>query len=143
MENNHLHSIVIAAPYPVLLLSITSQIKYHIHHSTTMKSVQQILLLLVAAVACVSGFAPATRPVAKSALSMSKAPMNNEFVVKDEKKAAAVAAFATAMAPFAAHATEVDEATVIGYGAGLVACVVSLAVGFSIGYGTLEKPGKN
>ena len=107
-----------------------------------MKSVQQILLLLVAAVACVSGFAPATRPVAKSALSMSKAPMNNEFVVKDEK-AAAVAAFATAMAPFAAHATEVDEATVIGYGAGLVACVVSLAVGFSIGYGTLERPGKN
>lgn len=34
----------------------------------------------------------------------------------------------------------VDEATVIGYGAGLVACVVSLAVGFSIGYGTLVKP---
>jgi len=50
-------------------------------------------------------------------------------------------AFATAMAPFAAHAdAAVDEATIIGYGAGLVACVVSLAVGFAIGYGTLVKP---
>eukprot|EP00543_Licmophora_paradoxa_P016078 CAMPEP_0202465282 /NCGR_PEP_ID=MMETSP1360-20130828/65061_1 /ASSEMBLY_ACC=CAM_ASM_000848 /TAXON_ID=515479 /ORGANISM="Licmophora paradoxa, Strain CCMP2313" /LENGTH=65 /DNA_ID=CAMNT_0049088959 /DNA_START=127 /DNA_END=324 /DNA_ORIENTATION=- len=54
--------------------------------------------------------------------------------------AAALVAFATAMAPLAASATEVDEATIIGYGAGLVACVVSLAVGFSIGYGTLVKP---
>ena len=54
--------------------------------------------------------------------------------------AAAVAAFATAMAPFAAQAADVDEATVIGYGAGLVACIVSLAVGFTIGYGTLVKP---
>ena len=41
---------------------------------------------------------------------------------------------------FAAHAADVDESTVIGYGAGLVACVVSLAVGFAIGYGTLVKP---
>lgn len=39
------------------------------------------------------------------------------------------------MAPFAAHAADVDEGVVIGYGAGLVACVVSLAVGFAIGYG--------
>ena len=54
--------------------------------------------------------------------------------------AAAIAAFATAMAPFAAHAADVDEGVVIGYGAGLVACVVSLAVGFAIGYGTLVKP---
>ncbi|NJQ98815.1 MAG: hypothetical protein HC784_17110, partial [Hydrococcus sp. CSU_1_8] len=54
------------------------------------------------------------------------------------KQAAAIAAFATAIAPIAA-ANAVDEATVIGYGAGLVACVVSLAVGFAIGYGTLVK----
>ena len=40
----------------------------------------------------------------------------------------------------AAHAQEVDEGTIIGYGAGLVACVVSLAVGFAIGYGTLVRP---
>jgi len=53
---------------------------------------------------------------------------------------AALAAFATALAPLAVHATDVDEATVVGYGAGLVACVVSLAVGFAIGYGTLVKP---
>mmetsp|Transcript_20038 Transcript_20038/g.32367 ORF Transcript_20038/g.32367 Transcript_20038/m.32367 type:complete len:108 (-) Transcript_20038:209-532(-) len=106
-----------------------------------MKSFQQVLLLLVAAVACVSGFAPVTTPRSAKSLAMAnKSPEPiNEFM-KDEKKAAAVAAFATAMAPFAAHAeTAVDEATVIGYGAGLVACVVSLAVGFAIGYGTLAK----
>jgi hypothetical protein len=108
---------------------------------TNMKSIQQILLLLVAAVACVSGFAPVTTPRAAKTLSMSKntpEPVNG--FVMDEKKTAAIAAFATAMAPFAAHAeTAVDEATLIGYGAGLVASVVSLAVGFAIGYGTLAK----
>jgi len=61
-------------------------------------------------------------------------------VIKANPNAAALAAFATALAPLAAHATDIDESVVIGYGAGLVACVVSLAVGFSIGYGTLVKP---
>jgi hypothetical protein len=105
-----------------------------------MKSFQQVLLLLVAAAACVSGFAPVATPRSAKSLAMSnKSPEPiNEFM-KDEKKAAAIAAFATAMAPFAAHAEAVDEATIIGYGAGLVACVVSLAVGFAIGYGTLAK----
>mmetsp|Transcript_25859 Transcript_25859/g.60882 ORF Transcript_25859/g.60882 Transcript_25859/m.60882 type:complete len:103 (+) Transcript_25859:94-402(+) len=101
-----------------------------------MKSFQQIALLLVAMAACVSGFAPVSTPRKTVAVSMSKAPEPVEF---KQDKAAAVAAFATAMAPFAAHAEAVDEATVIGYGAGLVACVVSLAVGFAIGYGTLVK----
>jgi hypothetical protein len=44
------------------------------------------------------------------------------------------------MAPFAAQAADIDEGIIVGYGAGLVACVVSLAVGFAIGYGTLVKP---
>jgi len=102
-----------------------------------MKSFQQIALLLVATVACVSGFAPVNTPRQNVALSMSNTPEPlNEF--KADKKAAAVAAFATSMAPFAANAA-VDESVVIGYGAGLVACVVSLAVGFAIGYGTLVK----
>uniref|UniRef100_A0A7S4EKA0 Uncharacterized protein n=1 Tax=Pseudo-nitzschia australis TaxID=44445 RepID=A0A7S4EKA0_9STRA len=101
-----------------------------------MKSFQQIALLLVAMAACVQGFAPVSTPRQAVALSMSSTPEPVEF---KKDKAAAVAAFATAMAPFAAHADVVDEATVIGYGAGLVACVVSLAVGFAIGYGTLVK----
>jgi len=42
------------------------------------------------------------------------------------------------MAPLAAHADEVDQGTVVGLGVGLVACIVSLAVGFTIGYGTLS-----
>jgi hypothetical protein len=104
-----------------------------------MKSVQQILLLLVAAVACVSGFVPVTSPRSSTSIAMSNKMPEPINMMKDEKKAAAVAAFATAMAPFAAHADTVDEATLIGYGAGLVACVVSLAVGFAIGYGTLAK----
>lgn len=106
-----------------------------------MKSFQQTLLLLVAALACVSGFAPASTPRSVKSLSMAKnAPEPISDFVKNDKKTAAIAAFATAMAPFAAHAdTVVDEATIIGYGAGLVACVVSLAVGFAIGYGTLAK----
>jgi Na+-transporting methylmalonyl-CoA/oxaloacetate decarboxylase gamma subunit len=110
-----------------------------VHTISTMKSFQQVLLLLIAAVACVSGFVPVTSPRSTTSLAMSNKAPEPVNMLKDEKKAAAVAAFATAMAPFAAHADTVDEATVIGYGAGLVACVVSLAVGFAIGYGTLAK----
>ena len=102
-----------------------------------MKAVQIFLLAVI--VACASAFAPVqtSRPAMKP-LAASKLPeATPEF---KDKNAAAVAAFATALAPMAAHAEAVDEATVIGYGAGLVACVVSLAVGFAIGYGTLVKP---
>lgn len=102
-----------------------------------MKSFQ--LLLLAFIVACASAFAPVShKTVSVQKLAANKLP-EVEPVKLTRDNAAAVAAFATALAPFAAHATEVDEATVIGYGAGLVACVVSLAVGFAIGYGTLVK----
>lgn len=101
-----------------------------------MKTYQTIAFLFAAIIACTSAFSsPSNRPAFKQSAVMPKAEAKVE-----NNNAAAVAAFATAMAPFAAHASEVDEATVIGYGAGLVACVVSLAVGFSIGYGTLVKP---
>lgn len=101
-----------------------------------MKSFQ--FVLIAAVLSCASAFAPATpsRQVAFKPLAASKMP---EPVQEKDNRAAALAAFATALAPIAAHATEVDEATIIGYGAGLVACVVSLAVGFAIGYGTLVK----
>lgn len=103
-----------------------------------MKTFQWLLVALL--VACATAFAPAARPAFKtSAVAMSKLPEAAE-PIKANPNAAAIAAFATALAPIAAHATEVDEGTVIGWGAGLVACVVSLAVGFSIGYGTLVKP---
>lgn len=103
-----------------------------------MKTFQTIAFLFAAIVACASAFTAPTnnaRPAFKVPAVMPAA----EAKVESNPNAAAVAAFATAMAPFAAHATDVDEATIIGYGAGLVACVVSLAVGFSIGYGTLAK----
>ena len=102
-----------------------------------MKSYQLILLALI--VACASAFAPvAQQKTAFKPLAASKLP--EPVREAKDNKAAAIAAFATAIAPIAAHATEVDEGTIIGYGAGLVACVVSLAVGFAIGYGTLVKP---
>lgn len=101
-----------------------------------MKSYQFLLLAVV--LSCAAAFAPATpsRQVTFKPASMTPEPV----VQEKDSRAAALAAFATALAPIAAHATEVDEATIIGYGAGLVACVVSLAVGFAIGYGTLVKP---
>jgi hypothetical protein len=103
-----------------------------------MKSFQLIVIALIVAFA--SAFAPShnNKAVAFKPLAAAKAPESMKEI-RDNKNAAAVAAFATALAPFAAHATDVDEATIIGYGAGLVACVVSLAVGFAIGYGTLVK----
>lgn len=102
----------------------------------TMKSFQLVLLAFV--VACASAFAPSSKQTVafSKPLMASKLP---EPVTENREKAAAIAAFATSLAPLAAHAEVVDEATVIGYGAGLVACVVSLAVGFAIGYGTLVK----
>ena len=59
-----------------------------------------------------------------------------------ESPAEVVESVSTAVAPVvqAAASSGVDQAVVIGYGAGLVACVVFFAVGFSIGYGTLVKP---
>ena len=102
-----------------------------------MKTFQTIAFLFAAIIACTTAF---STPSAKTSFKPAAVVPKVEAKPAENKNAAAVAAFATAMAPFAAHATEVDEATIIGYGAGLVACVVSLAVGFAIGYGTLVKP---
>ena len=105
-----------------------------------MKTFQRFVAIFVAVIACASAFttpSPMNRPAFKTtSLQMS----NNVEQPSSNPNAAAIAAFATALAPLAAHADEIDQGVVIGYGAGLVACVVSLAVGFAIGYGTLVKP---
>jgi hypothetical protein len=124
--------------YHLALLATTNVCVFLVSESNKMKAVQVLLIAVI--VACASAFAPVAQKPAFKPLAMSKAPEPSFFKDIKSKDAAAVAAFATALAPFAAHATEVDEATIIGYGAGLVACVVSLAVGFAIGYGTLVKP---
>lgn len=107
-----------------------------------MKSFQAVVILAIMSCAC--AFVPSTPVVSKMnnavVMKVSPQPQQESKPTMEQKNAAAIAAFATAMAPFAAHATDVDEGTIIGYGAGLVACVVSLAVGFAIGYGTLVKP---
>jgi hypothetical protein len=103
----------------------------------TMKTFQTLAIFFAAIIACTSAF---STPSPKTSFKPAAVVPTVEAKAAENKNAAAIAAFATAMAPFAAHAEgAVDEATVIGYGAGLVACVVSLAVGFSIGYGTLVK----
>jgi len=101
----------------------------------------QLAVLLAALVACTTAFAPVAQQ-AQNLVPLAMAPQEEAPLAEaaTDSNAAALAAFATAMAPFAAQAADVDEGTLIGYGAGLVACVVSLAVGFSIGYGTLVKP---
>eukprot|EP00815_Leptocylindrus_aporus_P001952 CAMPEP_0116049882 /NCGR_PEP_ID=MMETSP0322-20121206/60_1 /TAXON_ID=163516 /ORGANISM="Leptocylindrus danicus var. apora, Strain B651" /LENGTH=98 /DNA_ID=CAMNT_0003532347 /DNA_START=73 /DNA_END=369 /DNA_ORIENTATION=+ len=98
-----------------------------------MKSFTALLLACVVAIS--AAFAPSSvaKPAFKSALSMAKD-------VKTAPNAAALAAFATAIAPLAANAEELDTSAVAGFGVGLVACVVFFAVGFSVGYGTLVKP---
>ena len=98
------------------------------------------ILLIVVLVACATAFAPAARPAFAKTTELAMRKLADTEAVKSVPNAAALAAFATAMAPLAAYATDVDEGTIIGWGAGLVACVVSLAVGFTIGYGTLVKP---
>lgn len=99
-----------------------------------------VAVLLAALVACTTAFAPVSQQ-AQNLAPLAMAPQEEAPLAEAaDSNAAALAAFATAMAPFAAQAADIDEGTVIGYGAGLVACVVSLAVGFSIGYGTLVKP---
>ena len=100
-----------------------------------------VAVLLAVLVACTTAFAPVSQQ-AQNLAPLAMAPQEEAPLAEAaaDSNAAALAAFATAMAPFAAQAADIDEGTVIGYGAGLVACVVSLAVGFSIGYGTLVKP---
>eukprot|EP00565_Helicotheca_tamesis_P001834 CAMPEP_0185724024 /NCGR_PEP_ID=MMETSP1171-20130828/644_1 /TAXON_ID=374046 /ORGANISM="Helicotheca tamensis, Strain CCMP826" /LENGTH=105 /DNA_ID=CAMNT_0028391797 /DNA_START=95 /DNA_END=412 /DNA_ORIENTATION=+ len=103
-------------------------------------------------------FAPPSASVARPAFKTATLAMSQVSEQEANPKVAALAAFATALTPLITHAEEVsdeiaeaapavaaaasavDEATLIGYGSGLVACVVFFAVGFSIGYGTLVKP---
>ena len=101
-----------------------------------MKSVFHLFLIVVVMIASASAFAP--MPQQRTQVTSLSASNNIQIPEALQEKKAAIAAFATAVAPVAA-ANAVDESVVIGYGAGLVACVVSLAVGFAIGYGTLAK----
>jgi hypothetical protein len=99
-----------------------------------------IALLMLVCLSQTLAFTPSTlpttfRPNTRVTRVMSSAPKSDA----NAHAKAALLGLSTALAPMAAQADTVDEATVIGLGVGLVACVVSLAVGFSIGYGTLNK----
>ena len=97
---------------------------------------KSVIATLFAFLTTAAAFAPVNKPaMISSALSMSKDAAKTSM-----PNAAALAAFATAVAPMAANAEELDTSVVAGFGIGLVACVVFFAVGFSVGYGTLIKP---
>merc|ERR1712238_89464 len=108
------------------------------HKNTKMKTFQ-LAFLFAALIACASAFNAPKPAFTANKVSVPMTEVDMPVQTKSQPNTAAVAAFVTALAPLAAQATDVDEATIIGYGAGLVACVVSLAVGFAIGYGTLAK----
>eukprot|EP00588_Corethron_pennatum_P011076 CAMPEP_0194274512 /NCGR_PEP_ID=MMETSP0169-20130528/7576_1 /TAXON_ID=218684 /ORGANISM="Corethron pennatum, Strain L29A3" /LENGTH=120 /DNA_ID=CAMNT_0039017721 /DNA_START=61 /DNA_END=423 /DNA_ORIENTATION=+ len=59
-------------------------------------------------------------------------PVSLDSSVRSKSNTAALAAFATVMAPLAYHPE--DELEEISIGFGIVACVVSVALGFSVGY---------
>ena len=87
--------------------------------------------------ATLAAFATAFAPLAAFAdLDLSDLPSEATEAAPAAIEAAAEVSTAVAVAA----STVVDQATLIGYGAGLVACVTFFAVGFSIGYGTLVKP---
>lgn len=103
----------------------------------------QLVVLAVAAIHA-SAFTTTkrepTRPAFKTALAngnpaaASAASMEHETAPRDDQP---VFAFkGQAMVPVQVVNVPDDEA-VIGYTTGLVACVASLALGFSLGYGTL------
>lgn len=104
-----------------------------------MKAPQLTSLMLIILVASSNAFAPQASP--KTSFAIQATPVSTK-TSKDvapihRNHNAAFAAFTTALAPVVVQAAEIDESTAVGYGAGIVACVVSLAVGFSVGYGTL------
>lgn len=101
------------------------------------------LVVLVAAAFHASAFATkkreSTRPAFKAALAgnSAAAPVQSEQEVTREEQQVPVFAFAgQAMVPVQVVDYDDNEA-VIGYTTGLVACVVSLALGFSLGYGAI------
>jgi len=104
-----------------------------------MKAYPTAILLLATVATSVGAFSPPSNSRASFSLqnSPSSAKPQSQEAPINRNHNAAFAAFATAMAPVVVQAAEVDEGVAIGYGAGIVACAVSLAVGFSIGYGTL------
>ncbi|GMH58801.1 hypothetical protein TrVE_jg4158 [Triparma verrucosa] len=103
---------------------------------------KKLLLLAVMAIMLAApalAFSPTLKPTtfkASTKLGMTKMTPEPK---SNQSPNAALLGVASSLAPLAAHADTVDEAQVIGLGVGLVACIVSLAVGFTIGYGTLTK----
>ena len=99
------------------------------------------LVVLVVAIIQASAFTTMkrepTRPAFKTALAngnaaAAAAAVEHETPREDQP----VFAFkGQAMVPV--QVVDVDDEAVVGYTTGLVACVVSLALGFSLGYGAL------
>ena len=81
---------------------------------------------------------PRSRPSFKAAPSVSTKEKDSTSPAPVPRDTAAFGVSNTAaasMAP-ALYAEEEDDEELIGYGTALISCVISLALGFTLGYGT-------
>lgn len=106
------------------------------------RSWRTVAILLVAALATTHGFAPVTPSTRSPSTFPAKKPLDPSASDQQSHQAQTpaiqernVAAVHALSAVATARAAEVEED--VSYGAGMVACVVSLAMGFALGYGTL------
>lgn len=98
------------------------------------------LVVLVAAALNASAFTTKKREPTRPAFKASLANANNAATAPVEQETAReeypVLAFA-GQAMVQVQVVDYDDEAVIGYTTGLLACVVSLALGFSLGYGAI------
>lgn len=92
------------------------------------------LVVLVAAAFHASAFATKKREPTRPAFKATT-PVQSEQEVAREEQIPVFAFAGQAMVPV--QVVDYDDEAVIGYTTGLVACVVSLALGFSLGYGAI------
>lgn len=96
------------------------------------------LFLLCAFITTNNAYTPSSVPRKAFSTDVKKSGSVESSDAGYERRRVKTAAIATAMAPVVYRAVEEDEEDSVGIGTGLIACVVSLALGFSLGYGTLE-----
>ena len=110
-----------------------------------MISARTTVLILATSLAVVTAFTPPSRHTFTATTQIQKSSITDSPPVRapvpDEKRrTSSSAAFAEVMAPFTTHMTDPEDDSVVSFAAGLVACLVSIALGYTIGYGTLAIP---
>ena len=97
-----------------------------------------LLLVSSAAAFTTKKIDPRTRPhpAFKTSATVAKEPKDDATPAPVPGPAFARTNTAASMAPAVYHEDDEDDDELIGYGTALVSCVISLALGFTLGYGT-------